>query len=90
MRAEIVTRLSQIPAAEWDGLDAAGNPFLSHAFLEALEAWACVGGDTGWTPRHCAARGDDVLVASAKAYIHALNKLEWHKKRHQTAEPRGV
>ena len=32
----------------------------------------------------------DVLVASAKAYIHALNKLEWHKKRHQAAEPKGV
>jgi 2-isopropylmalate synthase len=32
----------------------------------------------------------DVLVASAKAYIHALNKLEWHKKRHGVAEPKGV
>jgi 2-isopropylmalate synthase len=32
----------------------------------------------------------DVLVASARAYVHALNKLEWHKKRHQVAEPRGV
>src|SRR5690606_12474449 len=32
----------------------------------------------------------DVLVASAKAYVHALNKLEWHKKRHAVAEPKGV
>ena len=31
----------------------------------------------------------DVLVASAKAYIHALNKLEWHKRRHAPAEPKG-
>jgi 2-isopropylmalate synthase len=32
----------------------------------------------------------DVLVASAKAYIHALNKLEWHKRRHEVSEPKGV
>jgi 2-isopropylmalate synthase len=32
----------------------------------------------------------DVLVASAKAYVHALNKLEWHKKRHAVAEPKGI
>jgi 2-isopropylmalate synthase len=32
----------------------------------------------------------DVIVASAKAYIHALNKLAWHKTRHETDEPKGV
>jgi hypothetical protein len=29
-------------------------------------------------------------VASAKAYIHALNKLAWHKRRHQLGEPKGI
>lgn len=32
----------------------------------------------------------DVIVASAKAYVHALNKLEWHKQRHAESEPRGI
>jgi 2-isopropylmalate synthase len=32
----------------------------------------------------------DILVASAKAYVHALNKLEWHKRRHAIAEPKGI
>jgi len=32
----------------------------------------------------------DVIVASAKAYVHALNKLEWHKRRHAEGEPRGI
>ncbi len=32
----------------------------------------------------------DILVASAKAYVHALNKLEWHKRQHQSEEPRGI
>lgn len=32
----------------------------------------------------------DILVASARAYVHALNKLEWHKRQHQRGEPRGI
>jgi 2-isopropylmalate synthase len=32
----------------------------------------------------------DIIVASAKAYVHALNKLEWHKRRHAESEPRGI
>ncbi len=32
----------------------------------------------------------DILVASAKAYVHALNKLEWHKRRHGVSEPKGI
>ena len=32
----------------------------------------------------------DVMVASAKAYVHALNKLEWHKQRRDVDAPRGI
>ncbi len=32
----------------------------------------------------------DVLVASAKAYVQALNKLEWHKRRREVHEPKGI
>ncbi len=32
----------------------------------------------------------DIIVASAKAYVHALNKLAWHKRRHGTSEPKGI
>jgi len=33
---------------------------------------------------------EDVMVASGKAYVHAINKLEWHKKRHGVDEPKGI
>jgi uncharacterized protein len=65
VRAETVGRLSEIPAAEWDALDAAGNPFLSHAFLDALETQACVGDDTGWEPRHLVLREECGRLAGA-------------------------
>ncbi len=32
----------------------------------------------------------DVIVASGKAYVRALNKLEWHKQQHSTHEPKGI
>ncbi|MEM7413734.1 MAG: 2-isopropylmalate synthase [Myxococcota bacterium] len=32
----------------------------------------------------------DIIVASAKAYVHALNKLEWHKRRRGVGEPKGI
>ncbi len=32
----------------------------------------------------------DIIVASAKAYVHALNKLAWHKRRHGVEEPKGI
>jgi len=70
--AEIAARLSEVPAAEWDALDAAGNPFLSHAFLDALETRNCVGGDTGWEPRHLLMRDDSGrLVAAVPRYEKA-------------------
>ena len=33
---------------------------------------------------------EDVMVASGKAYVNAINKLEWHKKRHGVDEPKGI
>ena len=46
------TRLADIPAADWDACAGADNPFLCHAFLEALEASGSATGDTGWPPQH--------------------------------------
>ena len=33
---------------------------------------------------------EDVLVASAKAYVHAINKLEWHQRLRGVTEPKGI
>jgi len=32
----------------------------------------------------------DIIVASARAYVHALNKLAWHMRRRDASEPRGI
>jgi uncharacterized protein len=69
-QAETVDRIAEVPAAEWDSLDATGNPFLRHAFLEALESSGCVGTDAGWIPRHLLLRGDrGQLVGAVPRYL---------------------
>jgi predicted N-acyltransferase len=69
LRAEIAGCLTDVPADEWAALETHDNPFVSHAFLGALESCACVGGDTGWQPRHLLLRdGAGRLVAAVPRY----------------------
>ena len=65
LHTNIIGRLAQLPTADWDALDTAGNPFLSHAFLEALEACGCVGGDSGWEPHHLLLREESGRLVGA-------------------------
>lgn len=72
LQAEIVGRMAEVAAVEWDALDTADNPFLSHAFLEALESSGCVGGETGWQPQHLLLRNEQGrLVGAVPQYLKA-------------------
>ncbi|HET7851851.1 MAG TPA: GNAT family N-acetyltransferase [Methyloceanibacter sp.] len=58
----VVPRIASIPASEWDACargadlrasaDRPGNPFISHAFLHALEESGSATRATGWLPQH--------------------------------------
>jgi hypothetical protein len=48
--ARLSDSVAAIPAADWDACAGAGNPFVGHAFLAALEASGSVGGRSGWQP----------------------------------------
>src|SRR5678809_714775 len=45
-------RIDEVEARSWNALAGAEQPFLRYEFLGALEHQRCVGGDTGWQPRH--------------------------------------
>jgi predicted N-acyltransferase len=51
---KVVPEIAAIPAAEWDACAGDDNPFLSYAFLEALEASGSATGESGWMPQHLA------------------------------------
>jgi predicted N-acyltransferase len=54
------------------------NPFVSHAFLSALEQSQSVGGRTGWQPRHLLVETNDrELVGAAPGYLKSHSKGEY-------------
>jgi uncharacterized protein len=54
------------------------NPFISHAFLAALEQSNSVGPRTGWQPRHVLARAaDGTLLAAAPCYLKSHSRGEY-------------
>ena len=48
--ARIHRSVGAIDAADWDRMAGSANPFVSHAFLTALEDSGSVGGRSGWSP----------------------------------------
>ena len=60
--------IAEIPAADWDACAGDDNPFVSHAFLAALEASGSASSRTGWLPQHAALRDAADPLALNPAY----------------------
>jgi predicted N-acyltransferase len=81
----IAPAISVCGSAEGDALQAASilqkerfNPFITHAFLKALEDSDSVGGKSGWTPTHVLVedqRGQ--LIAAAPTYLKTHSMGEY-------------
>src|SRR5581483_3528981 len=48
----VAPRIADVPPASWDACARGGNPFISHAFLAALEESGSATRNTGWMPHH--------------------------------------
>jgi predicted N-acyltransferase len=57
-------RIAEISAADWDACAGDGNPFVSHAFLSALEDSGSAGVRTGWLPQHAVLRTEAKQVVA--------------------------
>ncbi len=74
----VVESIGAIDAARWDACAGAANPFVSHAFLLALEESGCVGGRTGWLPRHVVAQdAAGEVLACAPLYLKSHSQGEY-------------
>lgn len=77
-----VDGMAGLDPAAWNAL-AAGNaaepqPFLRHEYLVALEAAGCVGGRTGWLPRHLQLTdATGAWVAAAPMYLKLHSRGEY-------------
>ncbi len=70
--------IGDIDAREWDLCAGAENPFVSHAFLSALEDSGSANARTGWLPRHAVLRDDaGHLLAAAPMYAKSHSYGEY-------------
>jgi predicted N-acyltransferase len=74
--ARIAAGIAEIDAAEWGAL-AGGDPFLSHAFLSALEDSGSVGPGTGWSPAPILIEEEGRVRAAAPAYLKSHSQGEY-------------
>ncbi|ACL55212.1 GNAT family N-acetyltransferase [Methylobacterium nodulans] len=87
LTVRVVPRIAEIPAAEWDrcalsreslaGTGESHNPFVTHAFLSALEEAGCVSGRAGWLPLHLAVERAGRLVGVAPCYLKSHSRGEY-------------
>jgi predicted N-acyltransferase len=70
-------RIADIAPADWDGCAGSDNPFVSHAFLSALEDSGSANARTGWLPQHAVLRdpaGQVVAAAPMYAKSHSYGE----------------
>src|SRR6187431_1287302 len=78
LTVRVAPSVGTLPAAEWDALAGPGNPFMSHAFLTALEDSGSVGPGTGWTPAPLVIEdGAGRLLAALPAYAKGHSQGEY-------------
>ena len=78
----VIESLSAVDAEQWDACalapGAAGNPFLSHRFLKALEESKSVGRRTGWQPQYLLAEAEDgTLLGCVPLYLKGHSQGEY-------------
>lgn len=78
LSARVVAGLAEVPAESWDACAGADNPFLGHAFLEALEESGSATAKTGWLPQHLLIEDSGGrLVAAAPLYLKSHSYGEY-------------
>src|SRR3954451_11534378 len=86
LRIRVLPAIADLPAAAWDACanpaskmeTHAYNPFISHAFLHALEASGSAIARAGWQPQHLVAETDDGAVLGAvPAYLKSHSRGEY-------------
>ncbi len=76
--AHLLGAIDEVSAAAWDACAGAQNPFVSHAFLSALEASGSAAPDRGWQPRHLVVPDrDGGLRGAAPLYLKSHSYGEY-------------
>ncbi|MGV1014885.1 MAG: peptidogalycan biosysnthesis protein, partial [Methyloceanibacter sp.] len=80
----IVSRIADVKAADWDACASGDtdsisprNPFISHAFLHALEESGSASRMTGWLPQHLLFEDGGALLGCMPCYLKGHSQGEY-------------
>ncbi|SME87852.1 hypothetical protein SAMN06265365_10120 [Tistlia consotensis] len=62
---KVAASLKEVDPAQWDACAGSGNPFVSHAFLSALEDGKAATAETGWLGQHLLLEGENGRLLGA-------------------------
>ncbi len=75
---KVVERIADISETDWNACAGNDDPFLSYAFLGALEEAGCVSAESGWLPRHLAVEEPGGgITAVAPLYVKGHSQGEY-------------
>ncbi|MFC3638635.1 GNAT family N-acetyltransferase [Camelimonas fluminis] len=78
LTVRVASAIADIDAAAWDACAGEGNPFIRHAFLDALEQSGSACAETGWLPLHLAVEdAGRNLLAAAPCYLKSHSQGEY-------------
>ena len=78
LTARVFGSVGSIDHAQWDALAGPDNPFVSHAFLSALEDSGSVGPGSGWSPAPIGIEAPDGrLLAAMPAWLKGHSQGEY-------------
>ena len=68
MKLHVASSLAEADPEAWNHL-AGDDPFLQHAFLNALHETGCASPETGWSPQYLLLRNGDALAGAMPLYL---------------------
>jgi len=75
---KVTSRIAEVDAAAWDACAGDDNPFVSHAFLLALEESRSACREEGWLPQHLLIEDEaGLLVAAMPLYLKGHSQGEY-------------
>ena len=77
LQVKLVQGIGQIEARLWDACVGPDQPFLSHAFLSALEDSGSASQRTGWLPLHLVVEAGGELIGCAPMYLKSHSYGEY-------------
>lgn len=78
LTVRVASAMADIDPGAWDACVANANPFVSHAFLDALEQSGSACAETGWLPLHVLVENaEKQLLAAAPCYLKSHSQGEY-------------